>query len=207
MSPTCLFFPTTPHKGIGFHMAEQESVVRRRLCRLYGFTLVALVPLVAIYWAVPPRLEGFQEFLNSLAPFYFIVVLLFHAHHAFRVSSDLIWTGVIWFPVQSALFFGVGPLVEVFGSDITRQSLSGSVLSIEAADLFRANMLSSTGIMLVLLGFWVHLKVRGGVWREESLVGERQLPALKLALAMILVGSVLKYLIINPQVGVVSPPF
>lgn len=172
-----------------------------RLSRAYSHALIALAPLVLLYWAFPPGrgLQEIQATINVTAPFYFIAVLLVLANNVLKVSSQLIWTGVLWFPIQSAIFFGFGPLVQVFGNETTQRYLSAHPLSADTTDLFRANTLSVTAITLVLLGFWLHMKMRRGAWQDTKTSRLASIPLLQLALALILVFGALKYLVINPS--------
>lgn len=182
-------------------MTVEHYAEWRRLSRAYGRALIALAPLVALYWVVPAEgdLGNLRDTINKAAPLYFMIVLIILASKVLSASSQLIWTGALWFPVQSAIFFGFGPLIHVFGNETTRYYISRSPFYADTNDLFRANMLSTTAITLVLLGFWLHIKLRRGAWHNTRASRLAAIPALQLALAMIIIAGTLKYLIILPS--------
>lgn len=171
------------------------------LAQVYLKALVLLLPLLVLYWVIPTEAdlsEEFLGFLNKTIPVYFIFVLARLALHILRKSPEAVWTGVFWFPLQSALFFGFGPLVEVYGNDITRLLLSVHVLSVDDISLFRANKLSTTGVWFVLLGMWLHMQFRPSTW---SLVRRRMNLRLKegsVGLCFVLTGAVLQYFVLLP---------
>src|SRR5438309_4823484 len=86
--------------------------------RVYAIALVLLFLLICFYLSVSaasPDSE-FVEWVNALSPFYLIVVMLFAVYRILRAYPNSMWTPAIWFPFQSAIFFGLGPLVEVYGN-------------------------------------------------------------------------------------------
>ena len=166
----------------------------------YGSALIALIPLVSIYWimGVDPYFRPFQDGMNHVAPIYFMVVLLALGYATLKVSAGAIWTGIVWFPVQSAVFFGFGPLVEVYGNDATLLQLSTSPLRVDSQELFMANTLSFTGISCIIFGLWLHMTLRRGAWTPRGVLGLSAVRPKRLAIFMIIVGGGLKYLIVNP---------
>lgn len=170
------------------------------LRRYFGIGLLSLCPLVAVLGIclVAGVDEEVAAAVNTLAPLSFIAVLVWMTSHVARVSADLVWTGFVWFPIQSALFFGFGPLVEVLGAEATRRYIAGSPFAVTDWELLRANCLSVTGVTLVLLGFWLHVVLRGRTWRRGRSQAQSVTLNLQVALAMIAVGAAIKYLIVKP---------
>ena len=184
--------PSTPHP-------QQEL---RRVSRSYFRALSALVPLLMTYWLVQPELlsrDGLNGF-NTLLPIYFTSVLLYLAWRTMGIMPAAIWTGLVWYPVNSAVYYGFGPLVEVFGNEITRASLSSHYLSITAVELFRAHKLSVTGIFMVLLGLTLHMTVRPRVWIDSAnhKAAGPVFDPMKLGMVFLVLGASFKYLLLKP---------
>ncbi|RBI68996.1 hypothetical protein DQW77_16095 [Roseovarius sp. TE539] len=173
-----------------------------RVSRNYLNTLYALVPLLMTYWLLQPEWlsRNVVDSLNALLPIYFMSVLLYLAWRTMRIMPAAIWTGLVWYPVNSAVFYGLGPLVEIFGNEITRAIMSSHYLSITEVELFRAHKLSVTGIFMVLLGLNLHMIVRPRVW---ILSAARQAAGpvfdpMKLGMAFLVLGASFKYLLLKP---------
>lgn len=174
----------------------------RRVSRSYIRALSALVPLLATYWLVQPEWlsrDGLDSF-NALLPIYFTSVLLYLVWRTMGIMPAAIWTGLVWYPVSSAVFYGFGPLVEIFGNEITRASLSSHYLSINEVELFRAHKLSVTGIFMVLLGLTLHMTVRPRVWVGST---DRQAAGpifntMRLGVVFLVLGASFKYLLLKP---------
>ena len=178
----------------------EPELQRRNVARVYSFGIAMLLPLVAIYWAIAftgGDKELFTE-ANKFCPIYLMAVLAWIAYRVLRSMPDLIWSAAFWLPVQSAVFYGFGPLVEVYGNDATLSLVANSRLAITPRYLFLANRLSSTGIALLLVGFCLHLIY----WRRAWIMGNaRQRPSVsvhKIGVAFVLVGSAMKILILKP---------
>lgn len=111
---------------------------------------------------------------------------------------DAIWAGVFWFPVQSAIFYGFGPLVEVFGNAITLSSLAAHNLAVTETELFRTHKLSTTGISFILIGMFLHMKFWRQAWAKKGDTTASKMPLLELGVLMVLLGAAFKYLILLP---------
>jgi hypothetical protein len=96
------------------------------------------------------------------------------------------------------VFYGFGPLVLIYGNQITRASVAQSFLYVTPEQLFRAHQLSTTGITIVLVGMLMHLYFSRMTWVTAS---QRISPAIdpyKLGLLFVVIGGVFKYLILKP---------
>lgn len=187
----------TTHRTIA-----QFSDNRRVILRGYGASLIALALLVVYYWSVPYRLVS-TEFLdasNAVMPLYFVIVTGYLGYRTARKVNSAIWTPLVWFPVQSAIFYGFGPLVEIYGNEITQSLMSKHYLSITSKQLFRAHKLSVTGITCVLLGIYVHVLFRGKAWNLHT--NQLQVPLFnpyRLGMFFVIAGGLFKYLIYKPS--------
>lgn len=177
------------------------SAERRRVARAYGDALLMLAPLMLLYWAIPvaAELSPLYDLINGTAPIYFIATLAILAIRTLKRMPDAIWAGVFWFPVQSAIFYGFGPLVEVFGNAITLRSLAAHNLAVTETELFRAHKLSTTGISFILAGMFLHLKFWRQAWAINSDATASKIPLQKLGVLMVLLGAAFKYLILLPS--------
>lgn len=186
-------FPSTPSP-------RQELL---RVSGSYFWGLSALVPLLMAYWLVQPNFLP-QDVLgnfNALLPIYFMSVLLYLAWRTMGIMPAAIWTGLVWYPVSSAVFYGFGPLVQVFGNEITRAIMSSHYLNITDVELFRAHKLSVTGIFMVLLGLTLHMTVRPRLW-----IGSAKLQAagpvfdmMKLGTVFLVLGASFNYMLYKPS--------
>lgn len=154
---------------------------------LYGFTSVSGAG------------DGGYQFINLAGPLLLISILCLLSYRVLLGMPASIWTAAFWFPAQSAAFFGFGPLVAVLGNEATLASLSVGALAVSPDQLMRANKLSTLGITLIVLGFWLHLRLRARTWvgSERMNVGPALRPQV-LGPAFVLSGGLLKYLILKP---------
>ncbi|MEM7004593.1 MAG: hypothetical protein AAF498_01835 [Pseudomonadota bacterium] len=171
-------------------------------------TIFALFPVLILYWVIP--VEGYSDealrTLNVVLPFYFIVV---SGRLAWRVVGKLpstIWTAIAWYPLNSAVFYGFGPMVNVLGNEVTRSRVSTGYLGLTQSEVFIANQLSLTGIFAVLLGFTAHLSYQRRSWvvfgPSKAII--QTFNPVSIGLAFVLLGSVLKYLLLKPaQWGII----
>ncbi|MEM6415368.1 MAG: hypothetical protein AAF720_12015 [Pseudomonadota bacterium] len=170
----------------------------------FGQGVLLLLPLLCLYWAVLANERPYSVYdqFNAISPFYFIGVLLLIAYRVLRAAPATIWSAIFWLPVQSAIFFGFGPLVEVYGNEATKRSLSVHILSITPNELFDANLLSTAGVTLLLCGLYLHIRVRAKLWRAtvEHRHAQRTIIVQPetLGYIFVFVGGLLRYGVIYP---------
>lgn len=122
------------------------------------WTIIAMIAVINLYTNVE-LLEyfGVQDafsMANTVGP---IIVILSTGLSAFFVAKRYpiaLWTPYEWFYIQSALFFGLGPLVYIFGNASTISYLSHSMLWVNEYELMRTNLLNAVGILTVLISFY-----------------------------------------------------
>lgn len=177
-----------------------DAAAWRAMRRILGRALGALLPLVLLHWALaagrpaPDILDG----LNTLLPIWFIAVTSVLGYRMARRVEGAIWTPLVWFPVQSALFYGFGPLVELFGNEFTQARLASHYLSVTPEQLLRAHRLSVTGIFMVLAGLWLHLALRRRAWARHGAQWAPAVRPLTLGIAFVVIGGLFRYAILNP---------
>ncbi|MEP4484842.1 MAG: hypothetical protein ABJ013_04360 [Halioglobus sp.] len=179
-----------------------NSLQTRSVSRCYWHTLCGLFPLLVFYLACQ-LVDGTVEFytrVNGLAPVYLMLALLLPAYHLMRINPETIWSPAFWLPVSSAVFYGFGPLVSVYGNYTTKTMMAFTNVAAAPADVFRANMLSTVGIFGLLIGFWLHTRLRAPLWRhfpvqDAPARGVRLIP---LAAVFIGVGAFFRYAVMKP---------
>lgn len=176
--------------------ARERQVMRRILGRALG----ALLPLVLLHWALATGRPApdILDWLNTLLPLWFIAVTSVLGYRMVRRVEGAIWTPLVWFPVQSALFYGFGPLVELFGNEFTQARLAGHYLSVTPEQLLSAHRLSVTGIFMVLAGLWLHLALRRRAWTSHDVQRAPAVRPLTLGIAFVVIGGLFRYAILNP---------
>lgn len=186
--------------GCHVNLVNNTNISRRKIAKFYGEAVFFLSPLLLIYWILPYSTEliSLYDFLNATLPVYFISVLIFLSIRVLKRVPETLWTGVFWFPVQAAVFYGFGPLVEIFGNAVTRESLSRGILPVNELELFRAHKLSTTGVFFVILGFFIHLRLRRTAWERLSLNPPSLSSIANLGIMFVVFGGFFKYLILLP---------
>lgn len=183
--------------------AHAVSQLRNPISRIYAKTLLLLLPLLFTCVAFSPVDWDFAIAFNRTAPFYLIGIMVFALYRTIRAIPDSIWSPAAWLPIQTAIFFGFGPLVEVYGNFETQLRLTVHKIDITETELFRAHTLSVVGVFGVMLGFWLHTVLRERDWRRAlDARTHPRLPVLStgtLALLFIAGGMVLRYAIIRPS--------
>ncbi|WP_147127713.1 hypothetical protein [Shimia ponticola] len=173
--------------------------------RYFGTAIVLMIPLCLMHLLVPTTSETtiYDGFLNSLGQLYMTAVFLGLAFRIIFAFPGAIWTPMFWLPVQCGVFFGFGPLVEVFGNEYTRSYLSEYSLAIDSGQLTRANALSVVGTTFVMFGVFLHLGFARNMWTQALALRPSptaQTNGLKAAaLIFVLAGFYLKYVLVMPS--------
>ncbi|WP_316295234.1 hypothetical protein [Aestuariicoccus sp. MJ-SS9] len=173
------------------------------MAAIYARMLTALLPLIPLYLAaIVSQDVAFTHFVNRTGPVWFVMILSFGAFYLLRHDVRLIWTPILWLPIQSAVFFGFGPLVAVFGNDITQQKLANSFLSVSPDELIWASQLSTVGVFCLLFGVFLHLTLSHRSWESafsEVRVTRSPMSPRQVAIVFVIFGGVLKYWMALPS--------
>ena len=145
---------------------------------------MAILLLVVPEWFTGHTLD---DSVNAVAPFYIFLICGLVALQIIRRQVETILSPAFFFPFQSAVFLGVGPLVEVWGNDATKAFLNSSPLAVSAESFTKANTLSCIGILLVFAGFWAHGKIYAKKWNSPGLVA-RTLPSVHISPRLLALG-------------------
>jgi hypothetical protein len=184
--------------------ASSLSEVNPRLIirRVYRKMFLVLTPLL-LFYLISSLFRGGSDFysvVNGIAPVYLFLALLLPLYNVVVKVPESVWSPAVWLPISLAVFFGFGPLVGVYGNEVTRSYMSSTLLSANEHDIFRANFLSAVGSVLVVFGFWFFGGRGANAPRKvPSIAAETPLiNPLKLALIFVFGGGALRYLIIKP---------
>lgn len=182
---------------------RRSQRTRNPIADIYLSTTLLLLPLVALSLALSPADTALAAWSNGNSPIYLIGVLGLAAYRIARAVPSATWSPAFWLLISSAVFFGFGPLVEVYGNDATKLRLSTQNIAITEVELFNANMLSFISILGLTFGFWLHAVLRPQAWRAaltESRFRQRvAFKPEKLASAFIIGGMVMVHLFIKPS--------
>jgi len=114
-----------------------------------------------------------------------------------RRDSNSLWTPAVIYPVGTALFFGVGPMVVLFGTDATKALVSVGRYQITPEGLILTIFLTTIGVTFCLLGLVAGL-YSSGIKKDHHLTPE-PLSLSAIALTFFISGAVLKYGFVLPS--------
>jgi hypothetical protein len=173
--------------------------------RAYANTIAALVLIIALFKLalLGSASSGTEIIVVTVGLLSSFIVLAALAFKCIRIGSALIWTPIVWLPLQSAVFFCFGPLVEIFGNPATQASLSEHRLAIGAGELLETSMLSMAGVAMLLSGVTIVLYIRRSRLRDLISQGVGTAPGApspwQLTVTFVLMGVVLKYAVVLPS--------
>ena len=176
--------------------------VSRAISRCYQRVLLGMAPLLVFYLLcqMSSGHEAFYTSVNSSVPVCLMIALLMPVYGLLRRVPESIWAPAAWLPISFAVFYGFGPLVAIYGDDATLWYMASTNLAASQVELFRANMLSTVGISLVVAGFWYSERLRVRRLRRGS--GDNYayvfIKPAQLALAFVVLGGALRYGLLNP---------
>lgn len=202
-----------PRRATPIAPAQLQDSSPNPIAHIYGLTVILLLPLIVLTIALPPNDTEIANWYNGTATIYLIAVTGLAAYRIARAAPSALWSPAFWILVSSAVFFGFGPLVEIYGNDETQSRLSAARIAISEIELFNSNRLSLISIVALLLGFWLHTRLRSEVWRAALTKGRTREPVVfepqTLAMAFIVGGMILVHGITMPsqwgQLDVVVP--
>jgi len=199
------------NSGIGYGLRRPRW--RNPILCIYGNALIMLLPLVALTIMLGRPSATVVDWYNAIGPGYLMVVTAYAAYRVARTLPAALWSPAFWLLASSAVFFGFGPLVAVFGNEGTQVRLSVGNLAISEVELFQSNRLSLIGVFALILGFWLHARIRRAEWLA-ALTGSQNRKQVAfnpetLTVAFVVGGMILVHVIIMPsqwgQLDIVVP--
>jgi len=194
-------------------LPRQASRAPNPIARIYGQTLLLLLPLVAVSGVLSSPGASLATSFNTFAPMYLIGALGVAAYRIARAVPAALWSPAFWLLTASVVFLGLAPLVETFGNAETKWRLSIQNIAITELELFQANRLSIISIFALMLGFWLHMQVRPKLWTQAVGTRERVKRDVfrpeTVAIAFVVGGMVLVHVLTRPsqwgQLDIVVP--
>ena len=171
--------------------------------KIYRHTLLVLFPFICLTIIISPPEPEIANWYNCWGPIFLTGVLVVAGYRIARALPAALWSPAVWMVISSAVFFGFGPLVEVFGNHETKWRLSTYFISVTELELFGANRLSFISIFLMVFGFWIHMRFRKKLWvRTLSFHSINKNVVFKpktLAIAFVLGGMIILHGVIRPS--------
>lgn len=189
-----------------------------RVIRPPWWLMAVPVVLIAAYvFAEMGASAASRDFMNVVGPVGLGVSALAAGVRLLRRAPEAAWTPYGWFLLAVVAFYSVGPLVyPLADADTVRRA--SSLYKVTPAELLRTNLLNSVGVLAVLSGFWMVSRLglgllsfgsggtvsraRTGRYRDGQPVSRptrvSSVSAELVALAFLVVGGCLQYLIILP---------
>jgi hypothetical protein len=179
-----------------------------------AFTQVTVILffLMVLYLVVgPPTDDHDGGAINLIGPACLSVVCIWTTYKIVAVNPRSIWTPMPWFALTSALYFGLGPLVYLFGPEETIAGMNESWW-VAPSDLWRTNLLNTISILTIAAAFLATdklLKTGHGSDRIAQKLADDDDAAQRALFFFLGVGLPLRYLLVLPytfgQLGFVLP--
>ena len=163
------------------------------------FVALAVICVVYLTALFDPSKQT-VEMANAIGPSILLLSMVVAGWKTVQRYPIAAWTGFFWYLVNNALFYGLGPLVYVFGNEATMATMQTGSFPIDQYQLLRTNFLNSVGIIAALLAFSM-VTSQFGVEsddRKQQLRRSYQVPVTFVAIAFLSIGAVLRYLLVLP---------
>lgn len=139
---------------------------QRLIIYLYAHSLFLLGCTVFLTASLTTLAGAQLALIISLGQLTITLILVRLGIKIIRVEPDTIWTPLPWLPLCSGIFYGFGPLVEIWGSEATRTWLAQQPTSLNLALLARVNTIVTFGVTMLLLGILIHMLYRSSSWNR-----------------------------------------
>ena len=163
-----------------------------------GRELILLATLIAVYalWYSDDPRTDFRS-LNTGGPAALMAILFLGAWQQIRINPRSIWAPLLWFRISSAVYFGLGSMVPYIGNDATA-AMMRATYDFSEREAFKAGLINVLCIFTVLLT----TAVISSNWRDRppqpARARESNSLALYFAIAMLLVGGYIRYVVLLP---------
>lgn len=137
-----------------------------------------------------------SPFLNEVGPLWFALVLGGAAAKAALNARGVLWTGLFWFRVASAIYFGVGSVIEPLLNDYSRGQML-TFFEATPAQVTKFNLIAACCAFTVL----ATVRLAGAVWpRRLRVIADEHSQRLLLPAGLIFgsIGFATKYLLSVP---------
>lgn len=199
---TSLTNSASPRRG-----KERGLLLSTSVCNLsksgLGVLILGLVSLVFYYLIVQTFFltsAAAIENANTIGPIALISMIAVTIYGTVRRFPVAVWTPYILYLIQSAIFFGLGPLVYKFGNEATLRWLEGGLLPITEFSLLKTNVLNTVAIASATIGFFLISRTKRfrRPKRASPTTEPKEIGLAALTIFFLIIGAFLKYLIILP---------
>ena len=167
---------------------------RRLLFLMIGLSAMALSGHLAMALAPSDATLGL---LNAAVPVAIAIGFGVLAFWIVATEAVMIWTPLVMFLANMAVFRGIGPLVYVFGSDATQAKIWAGAWGLSPGELFATHVLNLTGAAAVVAGIClVSLGREVGAARGRVAVRAASIPVA--AMSLFLLGAIVRYGLVLP---------
>ena len=176
--------------------ATNRRVISRVLDRLWlgilGLTVITFIARIA-------ESSFFTNLVNLWVPMALGIAAGYSAFRLARREPMVVWTPYLWFLGAIVLYYSLGPLIYVLGSDEVLLYLHRSLpIAVDENDLLRTNLLNLVGISSIMLGLRLGRLFLPAV-RISTLHDKMERHRLKLLAFWLLgIGGALQFLLILP---------
>lgn len=179
-----------------------NNAYQRSILRLSIATVIVTILAGLVYFMESGAADsGAKQLFNFTIPLFFLFAFSFSGMLIVRREPMLLWTPAAMFIAYTALFKGLGPLVNVLGNDATLAYIQGRVFSLSAHELFGTHILNLVGTLAILAGLlWgsKKLSTAGVAQIARTSAAPVRLSIKKVALFMIIVGAIIQYWWVYP---------
>jgi hypothetical protein len=162
---------------------------------------VVLFALTVLYLVVGPSKDEHEwGVVNLIGPISLCMAGLWAGYRIVTTNPRTIWTPIPWFALTSSLYYGLGPLLYLFGSAEVIDSLN-DYWPVDPSDLWRANLLSTVCLLTIAGTFLATdrlLETGRDSERIASTVAGDDDPAQRALFLFLGFGIPLRYLLVLP---------
>jgi hypothetical protein len=118
----------------------------------FGILAVCLALADAIRWS-----QAEYAVFNTIFPITLSLISIWFAFKIVQYDPNTIWTPAVLFLAHIAVFRGIGPLVYIFGNEVTQAQLWSGAWGITPEELLSTHLLNTVGAMAVVGGMLLYL--------------------------------------------------
>lgn len=161
--------------------------------------------LVALWFAIGTgALPGSEDWINTIGLIAFSIVLTWAAYRQMRLNVASLWTPIMWYRVALLSYYGIGSLVPIWTNADTREMMEG-FYSFFSYEIVKLNLVVTTFNLVFIVSTKILFmaaskKSLSNIFRNRSLISPSNFSMIAFGSMCLIVGSVVNYLIIFPQI-------
>jgi hypothetical protein len=161
--------------------------------------------LVALWFAIGTgALPGSEDWINTIGLIGFSVVLAWAAYRQMKLNVASLWTPMMWYRVALLSYYGIGSLVPIWTNAETQELMKG-FYSYFPYEIVKLNLVITTFHLVFIaatkiLFISISSKSVSNLLRNRTLISPSNFNMIVFGSMCLVVGSVVNYFIIFPQV-------